>query len=431
MTRKRFLLALPMLTLFLILGVFWWRSQIQVLHLGVYAGSSWDVTTIKNNHVLDEAIAHFEKDHPKVKIVYESGIPREEYSSWLANQILQGSQPDVVMLSSQDFSLLSIRGALMDLTPYINQKEQEAFYPVTLKAGLYQRRQYALPYESNPMLMCVNKDLLDKEGIAIPKDGWTLDEFYDLCQRLTRDTDGDGQLDQFGSTDYGWQEALAAYGGRLIDKGNVRLDSAAMRSALTFASKLQALNQQFRITSKDFDEGKVAFYPMSLAQYRTYKPYPYHVSKYSKFHWTCIPLPARGSGGSSTLVDTSLFAVSAQSKHKQLAVEFIKYMTEHKGNQQELFNQSQGLSVLPHVVTSTSSQSLLKEDDFGEDALTTQTLDRLMKHSVEQVTIGLSPELASRITSLLDQTIQNQEDIDSQLPRLQREVDTELRSLAP
>lgn len=431
MTRKRFLCALPICVLVLLLGIFWWQSRIQVLNLGVYAGSSWDVTTIKNNHVLDEAIAHFEKDHPKVKVVYESGIPREEYSSWLANQILQGRQPDVVMLSSQDFSLLSTRRALMDLSPYIDQKEQEAFYPVTLEAGLYQKRQYALPYESNPMLMCVNKDLLDKEGITIPKNGWTLDEFYDLCQRLTRDTDGDGQLDQFGSTDYGWQEALAAYGGHLIDKGNVRLDSAAMRSALTFASKLQALNQQFRITSKDFDEGKVAFYPMSLAQYRTYKPYPYHVSKYSKFHWTCIPLPARGSDGSATLVDTSLFAVSAQSKHKQLAVEFVKCMTENKGNQQRLFAQSQGLSVLPQVVTSASSQSLLKEDDFGEDALTTQTLDRLMKCSVEQVTIGLSPELSSRITSLLDQTIQNQEDIESQLPSLQREVDTGLRLLTP
>ena len=28
--------------------------------------------------------------------------------------------------------------------------------------------------KSNPILMCVNKDLLDKEGIEVPKEGWSL-----------------------------------------------------------------------------------------------------------------------------------------------------------------------------------------------------------------------------------------------------------------
>ena len=42
-----------------------------------------------------------------------------------------------------------------------------------------------MPYliESNPILMCVNKDLLDKEGIAVPKEGWTLGRvLYDLSR---------------------------------------------------------------------------------------------------------------------------------------------------------------------------------------------------------------------------------------------------------
>ena len=62
-------------------------------------------------------------------------------------------------------------------------------------------------------------DLLEKEGIAIPKEGWTLEEFYTICQKVTRDTDGDGELDQFGSTDYSWREALAAHGGPAFPSG--------------------------------------------------------------------------------------------------------------------------------------------------------------------------------------------------------------------
>ena len=51
----------------------------------------------------------------------------------------------------------------------MDRKDQAAFYPVAFESGVYQGQTYALPYESNPILMCVNKDLLDKEGIAVPK----------------------------------------------------------------------------------------------------------------------------------------------------------------------------------------------------------------------------------------------------------------------
>ena len=40
--------------------------------------------------------------------------------------------------------------------------------------------------------------------------------------------------------------------------------------------------------SEDFDQGKVAFCPLTFAQYRTYQPYPYRISKYTSFKWSCI-----------------------------------------------------------------------------------------------------------------------------------------------
>mgnify|MGYP002231093233 CR=1 FL=1 len=61
-------------------------------------------------------------------------------------------------------------------------------------------------------MMFINKTLLQKEHIRIPDNDWTWDEFYSLCEQLTRDTDGDGIVDQFGVYDYGWEEALVANG---------------------------------------------------------------------------------------------------------------------------------------------------------------------------------------------------------------------------
>ena len=43
--------------------------------------------------------------------------------------------------------------------------------------------QYALPYESVPTLMLVNKTLLKKEHIKMPDNNWTWDDFYKICQK--------------------------------------------------------------------------------------------------------------------------------------------------------------------------------------------------------------------------------------------------------
>ena len=251
-------------------GFYWWKQQPTVLHIGVYAGSSWDVPTSQRSHALDRAIEKFEKSHPHVRVEYENGIPQSDYSDWLSEKIVSGKTPDVFMVSEQDLSLLAARGVLEKLNGYMDRKDQAAFYPVAFESGVYQGQTYALPYESNPILMCVNKDLLDKEGIAVPKEGWTLEEFYTICKKLTKDINGDGQLDQFGSTEYTWKEALAANGGHLFQGGMLKLTAPEVKESLTFLQKLEDLNKNYKVSSKDFDQGKVAFYPMTLAQYRTY-----------------------------------------------------------------------------------------------------------------------------------------------------------------
>ena len=38
---------------------------------------------------------------------------------------------------------------------------------------------------------------------------------------------------------------------------------------------------------------------MSFAEYRTYKPYPYRVKKYTQFEWDCIQMPGADENNSS------------------------------------------------------------------------------------------------------------------------------------
>ena len=418
---------LVVLVLVLVSGILsfalWSSSHEKVLRIGVYAGSSWDVPNSRENKAMDSLIKKFEKAHPHVKVVYESGIPKKDYADWLAEQVLKGEQPDLFMVPENDFSMLASAGALKSLDTLLTDDERTAFYPVAYKAGQYQGVSYALPVESNPIMMCVNKDLLEKEGISIPESGWTLADFYEICKKVTKDTNGDGVVDQYGITDYTWQQALVAYGGHLTDKSGINVDSPEMHQALAFMSKLDMLSQHYKVTSNDFDEGRVAFYPMSLAQYRTYKPYPYHVAKYSSFSWTCIPMPTANSQVMGTQVKTSLFAMSSNSKQEKLAWEFMLLLSQDKESQQTLFEKSQGTSVLPSVVKSQQAREILQADDFGLDSLTSERLDHMMNRSIIDISLEVDRHTMDRMDYLIQNAMQNQE-IDSALPSIQREIES-------
>ncbi|MEX2784781.1 ABC transporter substrate-binding protein [Streptococcus sp. H49] len=429
LTQRKFWLSLLLLAVLVLLSaLYFWQNRTIVIRLGVYSGSSWDVPNNKDNRVIDSAIAAFEAEHPNVKVVYESGIPKDDYSSWLSDSMLQGKQPDLFMVPEDDFSLLSSVGALKDLSSLIQSDLNTAdYYSSALKAGQYNGRYYALPFETNPVMMCVNKDLLEKEGLSLPDKDWTLADFYQICRAVTKDTDGDGLIDQYGSTDYTWQEALLAYGGEIYDQDSNQLTIANgnMRQALSFISKLEALNNNVKVSSEDFDQGKVAFYPMTLAQYRTYKPYPYHVAKYSSFSWTCIQMPTEGESGNATQLQTSLFAMSAKTRHSDLVWDFLKILSSRPEIQQELVNKSQGMSVLQPVMTSSKTQAALNSDDFGANSLSVATLNQMMTGAKVTSRFKHYDDVLVKLDYLIEQALAAKT-IDSELWSIQRSVEEEL-----
>ena len=113
---------------------------------------------------------------PGVKIKYVSGIKKEDYSEWLAERFVDGDEPDIFMVLAEDFNLYASIGGLMNLEYFIADDENfsaDVYYPAAFDFGKYENISYALPAESTLTFMFVNKTLLAKEGIALPKNDWT------------------------------------------------------------------------------------------------------------------------------------------------------------------------------------------------------------------------------------------------------------------
>ena len=345
-------LGIAVLAAVLLTGWLLWgleARQEPVLTVGVYAGSYWQTPNGDCYQILDDAIALFQERRPGVRVEYVSGIPTDAYSEWLAGRILKGTEPDLCFVLPEDFNLLASSGALSELDGFMASDAEfdaAAYYEPCLRAGRLGGKQYALPQESVPTIMFVNKTLLESRGIPLPDNHWTWEDCYDICARVT---DLDSRT--FGVYGYTWQNALYANGASLFSEDGTAcyLADERVQAAVQFAGRLEELNGGYAVTARDFDLGRVAFRPFLFSEYRAYQPYPWRVRKYTGFEWDCVCMPAGPDGGNVSELHTMLLGVSARSEHQALAWELAKLLSWDETVQSRLYTYSHGISPVRRV----------------------------------------------------------------------------------
>lgn len=430
---KRQLLLLAVALLLFLAGMLAYQQQKTVeLRVGVFAGSNWDVPDGDSYAVVEAAIKRFEAKHPGVKVTYVSGIKKEDYSEWLAEKLLAGEEPDVFVVPGTDFNMYAAMGALQDLSDFGNQDKQfswDVYYPAALDYGRYDGRVYGLPVTSVPTLMFVNKTLLAREGIAIPGNDWTWQDFLEICRRVTKDTDGDGVLDQFGFYDYDWKLAVVTNGVELFreDGRASYFASSRMEEAMQFLLQLHNAQRGREVTAKDFDMGRVAFRPFTFAEYRTYKPYPWRIKKYSSFEWDCIKLPAGPSGDNVSNLQTMLMGMSAKSGHRELAWLLLKEICYAPESQQLMLTKTQGLPSRRDVVEADTSQALFAANAPGCEEMNLRVVSEVMERAVMQPRFKGYDEAMLRANNELQQVIAGIVPFNNSLNKLQKEINAYLQ----
>ncbi|MBQ6986315.1 MAG: extracellular solute-binding protein [Oscillibacter sp.] len=342
------------------------------IRIGVYSGSYWQTPNGDCYQILDNAIRRFESAHERVKVEYVSGITTDSYSEWLSEQILSGTEPDLYFVLPEDFNLLVTCGALAKLDAFMDADaafDASLYYEPSLRSGTFEGGQYALPHESVPTIMFVNKTLLERNGIPVPRNDWTWRDFYDICQRVTN-----VEARQFGAYDYTWLHALYSNGTSLFSEDGTAcyLSDEKIRSAIQFVKSLRDLNGGYQVTARDFDLGNVAFRPFLFSEYRAYQPYPWRVKKYSGFQWDCISMPAGPYGDNVSELHTMLLGISARTRHEALAWELCKLLSLDEEVQRELYADSSGISPLRAV----------QADAPESDRLGLEAIDKIMSTAV-------------------------------------------------
>jgi len=357
-----------------------------VLEIGLYSGNDWGVPQIDVYKIYDEAIKLFEEKNPGVKVVYRSGTLMEDYSEWLAQKILMGQEPDVFIVLQEDFNTLAEIGMLESFDPLIQQSgngQLTGFYEKALEAGRYNGQQFGMPFQVVPTFLAVNKSLIEDNGLEIPSDQWTMDDFLTMCTYLTKDIDHDNIIDQFGTVAYDWDNAYYALNGSFVDseKAVDMYDETILKEALDYTKSINRLSQGYYVSSNDFSQGNVGFKSFSLAEFRAFKPYPYKVKKYSDFDWGVIPFPSSSNSISKAKMYTLQWGMSSRSDNKDLAWKFVQFMTSDPEVQRMVWDYTYALPANVNVVN-----DIYADLDISDTVLDPEFLSLVIEESVVEPT---------------------------------------------
>lgn len=326
-----------------------------------------------NDHespIYKEMIEQFKNDHADTIDSIDVQITtQDEYSKTLTGMMTAGKLPDVFYVGPESVEQFVENGYIENLQPILDEMgistdgiaAQEALNSyryngeVTGEGDLY-----ALPKDASVFAYAYNKDLFDKEGIPYPdpENPYTYDEFVEVCKQFTKDTDGDGEIDQWGcgmANAFMLQPFVWSNGATYLseDHKTVTIDTPEFKDALQKYVDLTLVHQVTPTVEQDASlgvyqrwlAGQEAFYACGtwdVAAFMDDETFP--------FEWDLCAYPTLSSGKSMTWLGTVGFCVSAKSEAKQEAAELISYLCTDTEGQRKLSGIEGGQSIqLPNT----------------------------------------------------------------------------------
>jgi multiple sugar transport system substrate-binding protein len=212
------------------------------------------------------------------------------------------------------------------------------FLGPSLRTGQYRGRLYAAPWLTGAGLLYYRTDLLKKAGIAKPPATWQ--ELTDDCAKVRKTVNVGcyaGQYDKYEGLTVNVTEAIGSAGGHVLGaSGKPALTTPEALAGLRFITDgfKNGLIPKAALTYQE-ENGRRAFEAGELLFHRNWAYVHSLASKTdgsSKVagKFDVAPLPGRTGPGVSTRGGNNV-AISAFSKHKKTALDFIRYVTGPEG----------------------------------------------------------------------------------------------------
>lgn len=134
-------------------------------------------------------------EHPEVKIEIQAISTNDIYTKLSAMATTPDDLPEVFFTSADAVATLHDLGLTQDLTGLLPDDLKEEFANGVIDSCMLGDEIAYFPIALQPQAIIYRKDRFEEAGLSVPK---TWDEFVECAKALTKDTDGDGQADEWG-----------------------------------------------------------------------------------------------------------------------------------------------------------------------------------------------------------------------------------------
>jgi multiple sugar transport system substrate-binding protein len=287
--------------------------------------------------VLISLIDEFNETHPSIRIESVSMGSYTALSQKIMAAVAAG-KPPVMAQAYENWTVeLIISGSIVPIEKFIRGPEglsQESFddiLPVFIRNNQWDDVIWSFPFNKSVRALFYNKDLFEESGLDREHPPATWDEYIGFAHQITKDLDGDGRTDIWGTAG---QINVWTFGNLLLQNGGSFLDETGEQvafngpegvEALTFMRELLTGRVGFIASGYEYQNdfladkvGMIEGSTVSLAFIR---------GKYD-FDLGVAPLPA-GKKPGVTIAGTNVVVFSKATERQQKAAwEFIKWFTD-------------------------------------------------------------------------------------------------------
>jgi multiple sugar transport system substrate-binding protein len=156
---------------------------------------SWQVDDAGTGEWWKDAIAAFEAANPGVKVEFTK-VERGAYADTMTTLFAGGQPPQIVHLASFEYQAFAENGWLENLDPWLEKDGVDMSGWAGQGKCVWQGNTNCVMLNYFGFIMAYNKKILDEAGVSVPT---TWEEYLDVARKTTKDLNGDGIVDQFGT----------------------------------------------------------------------------------------------------------------------------------------------------------------------------------------------------------------------------------------
>lgn len=227
----------------------------------------WSRKAGPDHAIVEEMVEQFNKTHPGIEVKFQVMPWGAAYYSKIRSSILAGNPPEIfdVAVYAPPMFRQHVESFSKQELEAMGIQERDHLW-TAMEPVRFDDRYYGISLGMLPLGLYYNKDLFSRAGLDPEKPPRNLAEFVECGKKLTKDTNGDGKVDQWGfmvgktanPNLWIWESILVQNGGSLFNKEKTK-------AAIHSKAGLEALNimldfsRKYKISPPTLSDSAAAF----------------------------------------------------------------------------------------------------------------------------------------------------------------------------